>query len=617
MIDAKTADRELHFYIRPQTFPVAIRMLKPGEEIPEKAKRPARDFKKLSMNCQVIDMARRYGWMIALTREDHICSLGIAALGFEKPTHLHNSGTLCEGMYTATKEAGVRSEAAVDKFAPGEYACLLVAPLDRAPFEPHLVCIYANPAQVMRLTQAALWKRGGKLTSAFGGRIDCSEIIVTTMRTDQPQLILPCSGDRIFGQTQDHEMAFTIPWAQMEDIIEGLKGTHAGGIRYPITQFMEYEAKLPARYMEANRIWDVEHGRAQYTPRDRVVAAYKRSFADRVPVYPIVASFAGTLDGLSIEEYCTNVPRATTAMLNYYERYQPDVVLAYNDLAKEAEAFGCHVKYSDYVVPSIDRHVLQDDKARLARLAPPDPHRTARLPGFLEQCEALVKAKLPTAIGAVAVGPWTIAMLLRNPELMCLDTIDDPQFVHELMRFTTEYAKRVGDAVLETRIGLSYSDPTASCSLVGPDTYREFIKPYHKALVDYFKAKKVGTTVHICGTTHQIHEDLVDVGFVAITIDLDQQSDPALKVDQLDRLVTLGNQRGVVAIGNVDATIFERATQAEVEAEVRRCIDTVGHRSRFVLSTSCELPPRANPDCVRWFMEAAKEYGRWDRILAK
>jgi uroporphyrinogen decarboxylase len=150
---------------------------------------------------------------------------------------------------------------------------------------------------------------------------------------------------------------------------------------------------------------------------------------------------------------------------------------------------------------------------------------------------------------------------------------------------------------------------------VGPDTYREFIKPYHKDLVDYFKAKRVGTTVHICGTTHQIHEDLMDVGFVAITIDLDQQDDPALKVDQLDKLVTLGNQRGVVGIGNVDVTIFERATQAEIEAEVRRCIDTVGPRSRFVLSTSCELPPRANPDCVRWFMEAAREYGRYERIL--
>ena len=255
MIDVKTADRELHFYIRPQTFPVAIRMLGPGEDIPERARRPARDFKKLSMNCQVIDMARRYGWMIALTREDSICSLGIAALGFEKPTHLHSSGTLCEGMYTETKDAGQRSEAAVDRFPAGQYHALLVAPLDRTTFEPHLVCIYANPAQVMRLTQAALWKRGGKLTSAFGGRVDCAEVIVTTMRTDRPQVILPCSGDRIFGQTQDHEMAFTIPWAQMEEIIEGLKGTHGGGIRYPITQFMEYEAKLPPRYMEANRVW--------------------------------------------------------------------------------------------------------------------------------------------------------------------------------------------------------------------------------------------------------------------------------------------------------------------------------------------------------------------------
>src|SRR3990172_54067 len=371
----------------------------------------------------------------------------------------------------------------------------------------------------------------------------------------------------------------------------------------------------------------MEHAKTEYTPRERVVAAYKGGFADRVPAYPIAGSFAGCLDGLSIEEYCTDPKKAAKAMLNYYERYEPDIMIAFNDLAKEAEAVGCHVKYSDYVVPSIDRHVLEGDKGRLARLGgpppprprrrprPPPPRRAARLRAFLEQCEALAAARLPSALGAVNVGPWTIAMLMRNPEQMCIDTIEDPPFVHELMRFATEYAKRVGDAVLQTKIGLSYSDPTASCSLVGPDTYREFIKPYHKELVDYFKAKKVNVTVHICGTTHQIHEDLVDVGFVAITIDLDQQADPALQVDQLDKLVGLANQRGVVAIGNVDVTIFERATKGEIEAEVRRCLDTVGRRSRYVLSTSCELPPRANPDCVKWFMDAARELGRWDRIL--
>jgi MtaA/CmuA family methyltransferase len=614
MIDVKTADRELQLYIRPQTFPVAIRMLRPGEEIPERARRPARDFKKLSMNCQVIDMARRYGWMIALTREDHICSLGIAALGFEKPTHLHNSGTLCEGMYTETKAAGQRSEAAVDKFAPGEYSTLLVAPLDRTTFEPHLVCIYANPAQVMRLTQAALWKRGGKLTSSFGGRIDCSEIIVTTMRTDQPQVILPCSGDRIFGQTQDHEMAFTIPWNQMEEIIEGLKGTHNGGIRYPITQFLEYEAKLPPKYMEASRIWEVEHGRSQFTNRDRVVAAYRRSFADRVPVYPIVASFAGTLDGLSIEEYCTNVPKAIKAMLNYYERYQPDVLLAYNDLAKEAEAFGCRVKYSDYVVPSIDQHVLQDDKGKLAKLVMPDPGKTARLPGFLEQCEALVKAKPPTAIGAVAVGPWTIAMLLRNPETMLLDTFEDPQFIHDLMRVATDFCKLWGDAIAKTGIGLSFSEPTASISLISPDNYREFVAPYHKEIVDHFKAKKVGVTTHICGTTYPIYEDLLRCGFTTVSFDLDQQADPKLYVDQLARFMEVSKGRAV-AIGNVDATKFERSTKEAMVADVRRCIDAAAKHSAFILSTSCEIPPRSDAEIVKWFMDAAREYGRYERIF--
>ena len=124
---------------------------------------------------------------------------------------------------------------------------------------------------------------------------------------------------------------------------------------------------------------------SKLTGRDRVVAAYKGQFADYVPAYPIAGSFAGCLDGLSIEEYCTNPKKAVKAMLNYYERYQPDIMVAFNDLAKEAEALGCRVKYSDYVVPSIDRHVLQDDKGLLAKFEVPDPYKAGRLPDFLEQ----------------------------------------------------------------------------------------------------------------------------------------------------------------------------------------------------------------------------------------
>ena len=350
------------------------------------------------------------------------------------------------------------------------------------------------------------------------------------------------------------------------------------------------------------------------TGRDRVVAAYKGEFADYVPAYPIAGSFAGCLDGLSIEEYCTNPKKAVKAMLNYYERYQPDIMIAFNDLAKEAEALGCRVKYSDYVVPSIDQHVLQDDKAGLAKLAMPDPYKTTRLPGFLEQCEALVKAKPPTAIGAVAVGPWTIAMLLRNPETMLLDTFEDPQFIHDVMRVTTDFCKLWGDAIAKTGIGLSFSEPTASISLVSPDNYRDFIAPYHKELVDYFKAKKVGVTTHICGTTYPIFEDLLQVGFTTVSFDLDQQADPTLYVDQLERFVQVARGRAV-AIGNVDATKFEKTSKDAMYADVKRCVDTAARHSGFILSTSCEIPPKSDPEIVKWFMDAAHDFGRYDRLF--
>ena len=605
-IDWKQVSDELNEYLRPQTFPVGIRMLRHGEPVPEGAKRP-RDFKKHFANCQTIDMSRRYGWSLCLTREDSICSLGITALGFDRNLRFMAEGNLCEGMYTATADAGARSEAAVDKFDHDTYAGLVVAPLHRMNFEPDLVCIYANPAQVMRLVQGALWRRGGKLTSSFGGRVDCSEIIVTTMQTQECQVILPCSGDRIFGQTQDHEMAFAMPAGKVPEVMEGLRGTHKGGIRYPITQFMQYDPGLPPKYMEVNKMWDAQAGRASFTGRDRVVAAYKRTYADCVPAYPIIASYAGVQEGYTIREYCSDPKKAVKAQVNNWEKTRQDVVLAYTDLAKEAEATGCEVKWSDTIVPSISRHVLGgENRGRLATMHLPNITADGRLPMFLELCEGLMAAGLPAAAGAVVTGPWTVAMLMRGPEELLLDTVDDPAFVHDLMRFCTDYITQFGEAVAATKIGLSLSEPTGSCSLISPDNYRDFIKPYHKEMAQHFKAKKVGLTVHICGMTHPLYADLVDVGFSTVSIDIDQSA------DQLKALVETSQKR-VVAIGNVDATIFERATKPQIEAEVKRCVDTAAKGGAFVLSTSCEIPPMSKPEIVQWFMEAARAYGRYEQ----
>jgi uncharacterized protein (DUF169 family) len=235
-------------YVRPGTFPAAIRMIRRGEPLPEQVRHPLKDLKIQVATCQAISIARRYGWVVALGNEDLSCPLTAVAFGFRKPGEFYLTGLACAGMYTESAEAGIRSEEGVAKLAYGEYEHILIAPIQRASFQPHVVLVFGNAAQVLRLLTAALWKSGGRLASSFGGRIDCSEEIIVPMRSGKCEVILPCYGDRIYAQTQDHEMAFAIPFNRIPEIVDGLEGTHKGGVRYPIPSFLRYTGEFPPQY---------------------------------------------------------------------------------------------------------------------------------------------------------------------------------------------------------------------------------------------------------------------------------------------------------------------------------------------------------------------------------
>jgi uncharacterized protein (DUF169 family) len=255
MVDLQELQAVLQEHIRPQHLALAIKMAQAAEEVPPTLRHPAKDMGFQSAICQGISIARRYGWALALTKEDLSCPLAKVVFGFEQAIPYYTEGLACAEMYTESATAGAVTEAQQPKFPHGAYHAILVAPLTRAPFDPDLVVIYGNSAQVMRLVTAALYKRGGRITSSFSGRIDCADIIIQTMHTQDCQVILPCYGDRIFAQTEDSEMAFTIPRARIPEVIDGLKGTHKGGVRYPIPSFLRYQAVFPDKYMKLEELW--------------------------------------------------------------------------------------------------------------------------------------------------------------------------------------------------------------------------------------------------------------------------------------------------------------------------------------------------------------------------
>ena len=255
-MDATTLQRHLETHLRVATFPLGIRSLAPGEPIPPKAHRPLQQLGGKVAICQALSLARRYGWTLAFGGEDLACPIAKAVFGFEARNDYYTSGALADGMYAACREAGARFEDALAKYDPGEIAAVVAGPLARIDFEPHTVLVYGNSAQVLRLLNACLFEKGGALRSEFSGRGDCADIVIKGRKTGEPQVILPCYGDRIFGHAADDEMAFTFPWAKREEVVKGLEGTHQGGIRYPIPVYQRFEPQFPKSYQELQRMWD-------------------------------------------------------------------------------------------------------------------------------------------------------------------------------------------------------------------------------------------------------------------------------------------------------------------------------------------------------------------------
>ncbi|MDY6965468.1 MAG: DUF169 domain-containing protein [Halobacteriota archaeon] len=222
----------LNELLRPKTFPTGVKLLKNIDEVDglKKVRRPDEEV----AICQLISYARLYGWTIAGTADDNLCPLGEAVLGFVEPPKALLSGDLFYMRYQATRKAAKKMADLIPRIEPGKYSAILAAPLSKFPLDPDLVVIYGNSAQMMRLIHGMLWKEGGRLNFGSSGEGVCADYIAQPLVTGDPQLAIPCYGDRRFGAAQDEELVMGIPYKMMEDVVEGLEKTSKSGTRYPI-----------------------------------------------------------------------------------------------------------------------------------------------------------------------------------------------------------------------------------------------------------------------------------------------------------------------------------------------------------------------------------------------
>ncbi len=218
--------------LRLKSDPVAFRRLEKAEDL-EKISNVIR-LKRGFTYCQVPFLVRVMGQTIGITKED---SIG------ERCTRLH-------GLRPATEKSMQAEAAALSKtwFASPEQAleqqretprvplaqAIVAAPLGKEKFEPEVISIYANAAQIMMVLCGMQKEKYERFHFSFIGEGACADSLAQCFATGKPAVAIPCYGERAMGQVMDDEIVIALPPGEIERVLSGLKKLAKIGFKYPI-----------------------------------------------------------------------------------------------------------------------------------------------------------------------------------------------------------------------------------------------------------------------------------------------------------------------------------------------------------------------------------------------
>ena len=253
MISLIKIDEAFSTYIKPQNYPLAIKMLKREDEIPQDAKRPMRDYDASFTLCQALALGRREGSTIVLDKESQSCPIALVGLGFVRPEE-YLRGEYALVPINQSTEARMKAAEATPRFPFGKFKYILISPISTASFEPDVILFYGNGAQVMRMIQATAFSSGESVTSRSIGSGGCLLPIVSPILDGECKYTIPGNGERRMGLIADGELAFAMPKNRFEEVVTGLKLSHEGRQNYPFSPgYLRQECKMPPSYEELRK----------------------------------------------------------------------------------------------------------------------------------------------------------------------------------------------------------------------------------------------------------------------------------------------------------------------------------------------------------------------------
>ena len=245
-MDLETIDNILVKLIRPQTYPLGVKIMNGATEYPSFAG-PSKYGIKISL-CQWVTMARRWNRPLAVMADEINCAPCLAALGLKRmKRETALTDYFMEMGYFAQRELAMKAAQDLDPIKAGIIKGIILFPLAMALMEPDLMLLYGSPAQMARLSAGYVYQTGELVESATTGfGISCLSMLKPHW-TGKPALVVPGRGERILAGTEEHEMCFSLPAHLLGSLLQGLEKTQEMGTRYPVQKYMLYQPpEIPA-----------------------------------------------------------------------------------------------------------------------------------------------------------------------------------------------------------------------------------------------------------------------------------------------------------------------------------------------------------------------------------
>ena len=225
--------RKLERLVRLKSFPVAFKLLEKKEDLTSIPF--IRRMNHRSTLCQMLNLVRNFDWTVGADGDDFISFMCPSIIGLVDIPDYVRDGSFRSIVWTKSRADGKKFEAAIPRLPLGKYEAVALAPLVYNPFDPDIILIYANPAQMMLLINALQFEDYEVMQFYCVGESSCSDAIARCYLTGKPSMTIPCYGERRYGHAQDEDMVMALPAVMLDKALKGVEALYRRGIRYPIS----------------------------------------------------------------------------------------------------------------------------------------------------------------------------------------------------------------------------------------------------------------------------------------------------------------------------------------------------------------------------------------------